>query len=171
MSKSTALLLSVTIVSSLLLAACQPQSSTITPEPTPMTEEKMVPTGTEESSVPEGDTMTKDESMTTETSSDSMSLAEGKKVSTIAKYQSPAGEEQVGFTLVVDDAGVIVDGKTDVLGKAPTSILRQEAFSKEFVTAVKGKKLKDLNKVDRIGGSSLTTGAFNKALTELKSQV
>jgi hypothetical protein len=86
-------------------------------------------------------------------------------------YQSPAGEESVAFKLVVDGSGTITEAETTVMAKNPTSVMRQESFSKEFANALKGKKLADLGPVDRIGGSSLTTGAFNKGLDQLKSQL
>ncbi len=94
-----------------------------------------------------------------------------KTANIVAKYDSPAGEEQVGFSLVVNKEGIITSAKTDVLGKAPASKMRQEAFSKEMSSALVGKKLADLSNIDRLGGSSLTTGAFNKSLSALKSQV
>ena len=100
-----------------------------------------------------------------------MTSTEGKTLTKTQDYKSPAGEEKVGFTLVVDDAGVITDAKTEVMAVAPTSKMRQESFAKDFKAAVVGKKLSELTKVDRIGGSSLTTGAFNAALEELKKQV
>jgi hypothetical protein len=77
----------------------------------------------------------------------------------------------VGFTLVVDNNGVITDAQTEVMGVAPTSKMRQESFAKELPKVVVGKKLADLTKVDRVGGSSLTTGAFNAALAKLKAQL
>lgn len=86
-------------------------------------------------------------------------------------YQSPGGEEKVAFSLIVDREGIITDATTEVLGKNPTTIMRQESFAKDFPAALKGKKLSALTEVDRIGGSSLTTGAFNAALDDLKAQI
>ena len=73
--------------------------------------------------------------------------------------------------MFVDDAGTVVDAKTEVLAKAPISIMRQESFQKDFPEAVIGKKIAGLENIDRVGGSSLTTGAFNNALAELKEQL
>ena len=100
-----------------------------------------------------------------------MTAEEGKTLTTTQGYKSPAGDEEVGFTLVVDEAGVITEAEAEVMATAPTSKLRQESFAKDFPAAVVGKKLSELSTVDRIGGSSLTTGAFNAALEELKKQV
>lgn len=94
----------------------------------------------------------------------------GKTVQLETEYQSPAGPEKVAFSLEVDAAGTIVAANTTVLGKAPTSIMRQEKFKAELPAAVVGKKLADLTQLDRVGGSSLTTGAFNAALDKLKAQ-
>lgn len=94
-----------------------------------------------------------------------------KKLATTTTYMSPAGEESVGFILYVDDQGEIVDAQTDMMGKDPTSQFRQTSFAGEFPAAVKGKKLAELTSIDRVGGSSLTTGAFNQALAGLKAQL
>lgn len=158
MSKKTISLLSVVIVSSLLLAACQskpaesmtPDSSTA--EPTAMMEkESSTPAATEGS----------DASMT----------KKGTEISDVETYTSPAGEEQVEFKLTVDSTGMIVGADTVVMGKAPISKVRQEAFKKDFPSVVVGKKLAELEKIDRVGGSSLTTGAFNAAISKLQEQL
>ena len=101
----------------------------------------------------------------------SMMTADGKEISITPSYQTPGGEEQVGFTLVVDDLGVITDARTQVMAKTPTTEIRQKAFADALPQALKGKKLAELTTVDRVGGSSLTTGAFNKALVQLKAQL
>lgn len=94
----------------------------------------------------------------------------GTTVQLETEYLSPAGPEKVAFALTLDDAGTITAANTTVLGKAPTSIMRQQNFKTELPAAVVGKKLADLTKIDRVGGSSLTTGAFNEALAKLKAQ-
>lgn len=93
------------------------------------------------------------------------------RVSAQGNYQSPAQPEHVAFELVLDAEGVIVEANSTVTSDNPTSQMRQTAFAEAFPDAVVGKKLADLENVDRIGGSSLTTGAFNAALAELKSQL
>lgn len=159
MPKSTTLLLSAAIVSSLLLAACSPktpaettptESMEQTQETSPELTPQMTPAPTEQSSE---------------------MMKEGKEVSVKTTYQSPVAMEDVGFTLVLDDDGVITDAKTEVHGSQDTSVQRQKAFAEGLPAAVVGKKLSELTKIDRVGGSSLTTGAFNKALTELKAQI
>lgn len=162
MSRRTGFLFMFVVASAVILSACQPNSETAPAAdttPTPVMETSSVPS-----------------------SSPAMSPAAlpgqpgamapaSKTVSFATNYQSPAQLEQVSFNITVDENGVITDAKTDVLAVHPTSVMRQNAFAKDFPTALKGKKLAELTQVDRIGGSSLTTGAFNKALTELKAQL
>ncbi|MGB4833843.1 MAG: hypothetical protein WBP40_02335 [Candidatus Moraniibacteriota bacterium] len=94
-----------------------------------------------------------------------------KDVSVKASYKNPSGEDQVGFTLSVDAAGVIVDAKAEVLATNDISKKRQLAFAEGLSAAVKGKKLTELTAIDRVGGSSLTTKAFNDSIDQLKSQM
>jgi predicted NUDIX family NTP pyrophosphohydrolase len=94
-----------------------------------------------------------------------------KSLSTVATYTDPSGEVKVGFTVVIDQNGTIVDATTEVLGTNDITKIRQNAFAEEFPTAVKGKKLSELTAIDRVGGSSLTTKAFNDSLTVLKAQI
>lgn len=161
MPSYTKLLLGSTVVAtSIFLAGCSSQSASTTPS-------GQTPTET----APSDTAVTPSTSMEAKPTESSDAMTKGEEVSSIQKYQSPAGEEQVGFTLVLDKDGVITDAKTDVMGKAPISITRQTAFKEGIAATVKGKKLKDLADVARVGGSSLTTGAFNKALEEMKTQI
>jgi hypothetical protein len=84
---------------------------------------------------------------------------------------SPEGTEQVGFTLELDASGVITGAITEVLAIDPIGKMRQESFAKNLPAAIVGKKLSEIDKIDRVGGSSLTTGAFNKSLADLKAQM
>lgn len=94
----------------------------------------------------------------------------GKVTQVETEYQSPAGPEKVAFVLTLDDSGTITKADTTIMAKAPISVTRQEKFKAELPTVVVGKKLADLTKLDRVGGSSLTTNAFNDALAKLKAQ-
>jgi len=104
-------------------------------------------------------------------SQESTQNASQKTISVTTHYDNPGGGDDVRFNLTVDDAGTIVEAGSDVLAVNPTSILRQRAFAAEFPKVVVGKKLADLTAIDRVGGSSLTTKAFNEALDQLKSQL
>jgi hypothetical protein len=94
-----------------------------------------------------------------------------RELSVSTSYKSPAGEDKVGFTVVVDQDNVIIDVKTSVLTEHEISKKRQESFAAEIPSVLKGKKLSELAKIDRVGGSSLTTGAFNNSLEQLKAQL
>lgn len=152
MSPKTTTLIAFVLVSSLLVAACVPgQDAGVSSSPTPTTSSESI-----ESAAVENETQ---------------AVTDGETVSTQTKYMSPGGEEAVRFTLIVDENGVIEEATTDVLAKSPTSILRQTSFAEAFPTVLVGKKLSELTKVDRIGGSSLTTAAFNKSLVDLQAQI
>lgn len=98
-------------------------------------------------------------------------MANAKKANVRTNYKNPGGSDDVTFTLTVDQNGAIVDAVVEVLAVNPISKVRQEAFAKDFPAALKGKRLSELTSIDRVGGSSLTTGAFNAALPELKGQL
>lgn len=157
MPKSTVLLLSAAIVSSVLLAACSKQAPETETAPA-MEESTSAPAPTSETAA-----VTPTEAAET--------ITAGKELTVTTSYKSPAADEKVGFTLVVDEDGVITDAKTEVLTTQPISIERQTKFAEGLPAAVKGKKLSELTKIDRVGGSSLTTGAFNAALKDLKAQL
>lgn len=155
MSRNTAFLFLFTIVCAVSLAACQPAAQPATnPAPSPVVTESAMPAESSDA-----------------TTSTRMMLPGEKKASVETTYISPGGEEEVGFTVYVDEDGTITDAETLVLGKSPTTMMRQKSFAAEMPTVLKGKKLSELENVDRIGGSSLTTAAFNKALTDLKAQI
>ncbi len=102
----------------------------------------------------------------------STTLPNGEKQVSIKKfYSNPSGSDEVGFTVTVDGSGVITGAMVEVLATNGISQNRQKAFAEGLPEAVKGKKLAELTAIDRVGGSSLTTGAFNAALPELKAQL
>ncbi len=94
-----------------------------------------------------------------------------KRIGIVTTYTDPAGEAEVGFTVVVDANGTIVDASAEVLGTNDITKVRQTAFAADFAEAVKGKKIAELTAIDRVGGSSLTTKAFNDSLDELRAQL
>lgn len=98
-------------------------------------------------------------------------LPEGMKEFSVTKmYQSPAGGDEIRFTIDVDTSGVIMAAKTGILATNDISKQRQETFAAGLPTVIVGKKLLDLMAIDKVGGSSLTTTAFNEALGDLKAQ-
>lgn len=94
-----------------------------------------------------------------------------KRIGIVTTYTDPAGEAEVGFTVLVDGNGTIVDVSAEVLGKNDITKIRQTAFAEGFAEAVRGKKLSELAAIDRVGGSSLTTKAFNDSIDELRAQL
>ena len=87
------------------------------------------------------------------------------------QYSNPGGKDYVSFTIAVDGSGVITKAETGVLAVNPISKTRQESFAAGLPAVLVGKKLSDVTKIDRVGGSSLTTNAFNEALSGLKAQI
>lgn len=74
----------------------------------------------------------------------------------------------VRFTLLVDTEGTITGVKMVELPKEETSE-KQQAFADNLTVMIKGKKLSELTKVDKVGKSTLTTDAFNSVIDELKT--
>ena len=112
--------------------------------------------------------MQESESMTDpETSSETTEQV----LSVEANYTSPAGEEEVIFNISVDENGVITKAETEGLATNPTSIIRQKSFAESLPTAIVGKNISELSNIDRVGGSSLTTNAFNASLEQLRAQL
>lgn len=94
-----------------------------------------------------------------------------KESSVRTSYKNPGGEDEVGFSISVDESGVITNATVEVLAKNPTSKTRQNAFAAGLPKALQGKKLSDLTAIDKVGGSSLTTNAFNASLAQLKAGI
>jgi uncharacterized protein with FMN-binding domain len=84
-----------------------------------------------------------------------------------ADYQAPSGTETVDVTLTL--AGGVVTAVT-VQGHAndPQAKLHQGQFASGIAGVVVGKNINDLQ-VDKVGGSSLTSGGFNAAVEEIKA--
>lgn len=109
---------------------------------------------------------------TTDKGASGTSLKAGEReLSTKVSYKNPGGSDEVGFKVVVDASGVITDASVNILAVNPMSKTRQTAFAEGLPQALKGKKLSELSSIDRVGGSSLTTAAFNGALSTLKAEL
>lgn len=97
-------------------------------------------------------------------------FAFSREMSVVRTHEVPGGEDVVRFTVYIDDGGLIVG--TRARGEFdPSSDTKLEEFSENLLLVIKGKKLADLEEVDRVGTSSLTTEAFNDSLGELKAQI
>lgn len=92
-----------------------------------------------------------------------------KEVSAEVTYGTP-GEysDTLRFVVKVDGRGVIqniqtLDAKT---GEVPE---KKKPFNEEVNVLLRGKKLKDIDKIDKVAKASMTTAAFNDALDDLKA--
>ena len=85
-------------------------------------------------------------------------------------YTVPGGSHTVDFSIAVDDAGIIqkVSG-FDVTDPGHQGSI--DKFSTALTTTIQGKKLNELEAVDKVGTSTLTTDAFNVSLTGIKEQL
>lgn len=93
-----------------------------------------------------------------------------RKISVRTSYETPAGSNDIGFSVVVDAGDIIRDASVEVLATHEISRMRQQSFAKELPEILKGKKLHELQALDLVGESSLTTKAFNESLDALRSK-
>ncbi|MFZ1626361.1 MAG: hypothetical protein WAT81_00985 [Candidatus Moraniibacteriota bacterium] len=94
-----------------------------------------------------------------------------KEVSAVVAYDvNEEVSHEARFTLGLDPEGVITSVS---LVENPTGVAsdKQKEFAGKLEVVIKGKKLSELNAVDRIGTSSYTTNAFNSVIDKLKSQI
>lgn len=83
-------------------------------------------------------------------------------------YSNPGGTSSVDVELTLGEGGV-VDDVTVTPQASGTSLQYQEKFAGGIADEVVGKNIDDLD-VSKVAGSSLTSGGFNQALDEIKSQ-
>lgn len=83
------------------------------------------------------------------------------------EYQAPSGTESVEVTLTLAD-GIIT--AVEVVGDAtdPQARLHQGEFISGIGAVVQGKSIDEI-RVDKVGGSSLTSGGFNRAVEAIKA--
>ncbi len=80
-------------------------------------------------------------------------------------YNNPAGTDQIEFSLTTDN-GVITAVTMSPKAENGISKTYQASFAKAITSEVIGKKIVDLH-LSAVGGSSLTTGAFNQFIAKL----
>jgi hypothetical protein len=100
-------------------------------------------------------------------------MVTSKNLSYVATYEKPEGMAKISFDLVVDANGVISKVSTKNLTSPSNreTTQYQQKFSAAIPGQIVGKKLADLKDLDRVGGASLTTDAFNSSLAQLKAQL
>ena len=84
-----------------------------------------------------------------------------------ADYSAPSGTETVDVTLTLAD-NVITDVKVTGHATDPQAKLHQGQFAGGIAGVVVGKNIDDIQ-VDKVGGSSLTSGGFNAAVELIKA--
>jgi uncharacterized protein with FMN-binding domain len=84
-----------------------------------------------------------------------------------ADYQAPSGTETVDVTLTLAD-NVITDVQVTGHATDPEAKLHQGQFAGGIADVVVGKNIDEIQ-VDKVGGSSLTSGGFNAAVDLIKA--
>lgn len=88
--------------------------------------------------------------------------------SATGEYQTPGGTQSIGVTLTLDN-DVVTAVNLDRSHTRGTSAEFQEKFDSGIDGEVVGKNINDLD-VSKVAGSSLTSGGFNAAVSEIKSE-
>ena len=90
-------------------------------------------------------------------------------LSAIVSYEVPGDKvDTLRFVVTVDKAGTIQSIQTleAASGEIPE---KKKEFNDQINVILKGKKLSELSAIDKVGTSSMTTDAFNKALPQLQA--
>jgi uncharacterized protein with FMN-binding domain len=82
-------------------------------------------------------------------------------------YVSPNGEETIDVTLSLE-AGTVTAVEVTPNPTNPNTEMFQGQFASGIAAQVVGKSIDELN-VDKVAGSSLTSGGFNDAIEQIKA--
>jgi len=93
-----------------------------------------------------------------------------RELKSVAVYDAPGIVHRVEFSIFVDEDGIIQNVNATELDHEGYEE-KLGSFSDTVTATIKGKKLVDLEAVDRVGTSSLTTAGFNEALDDIKTKV
>lgn len=95
-----------------------------------------------------------------------------REVSATTTYIVPEADitHNIKFTVALDAEGKIVGVKMVEMPKDESSD-KQKEFADNLTVMIKGKKLSELTKVDKVGKSTLTTDSFNSVVDDLRSQL
>ncbi|SDU58187.1 FMN-binding protein [Gordonia westfalica] len=83
-------------------------------------------------------------------------------------YNSPGGPQQVGVTVTLSN-DVITAVSVDTSQTKGPSLEYQGKFAGGISDVVVGKNINDID-VDKVSGSSLTSGGFNEAIEKIKQE-
>lgn len=128
-------------------------------------------TGTDSSSESSTDTGT-DTGASTDGSTDAGTEAAGGSYSdgtytAEGEYKSPNGTESISVELTLEGDAVTAVTVTPEASN-PNSVRYQTEFAEGISGEIVGENIDDLN-VDRVAGSSLTSGGFNEAVESIKA--
>lgn len=84
-------------------------------------------------------------------------------------YITPGGNEFVILNLVISDTGTVTESSVTASANNHDSARYQQLFTQNYKTFVNGKKIDQIH-LNRVSGSSLTSGGFNSALEKIKDQ-
>lgn len=88
--------------------------------------------------------------------------------SATGSYQTPGGEEEIGVTVTLE-SGSVSDVQTEPMPSNPTTELYQGKFSSGIAEQIVGTPLSELT-VDKVSGSSLTSGGFRNAIEQIMGE-
>lgn len=148
------------VVGILALAGCSGIAEADTPTVTSTTD-----TSTSETTTTDSSSSSADSSSST---ADSSSDYEDGSYTAEGSYQTPETVEQIRVTLTLED-GVVTDVEVTGDPQARESQQYQSAFIANIAAEVVGVAIDDLD-VDKVAGSSLTSGGFNAAVEDIKAQ-
>lgn len=83
-------------------------------------------------------------------------------------YRTPESTETIDVAITVQH-GVVTSSSVAQVPQDRSSEYYQKDFANNYKTFVEGRSLDSIN-LNRVSGSSLTSGGFNKALAEIKKQ-
>lgn len=95
---------------------------------------------------------------------------QGNQYDITVTYPSPGGEETNNFKITLQE-DTVTAVSVEVLTEIDASIVYQKKFATALPKLLIGKKISQINDLNVISGASLTTTAFNQALSKLKQQL
>lgn len=92
-----------------------------------------------------------------------------KSYSSSISYEVPDSTQSIKVSIILDN-GIVTAVKTSHSMEGRNSRGYQEDFEAEYKKLVIGKNIKEI-RLSRVAGASLTTEAFNKALSQIKNSL
>lgn len=103
----------------------------------------------------------------TSTASSNAEVKDG-TYSATGSYRTPGGAERIGVEVTIAD-GIVSEVDLTEMGQSGESQEYQSRFASGYKSQVVGKKISEI-KLDRVAGSSLTSGGFNDAINDIAKQ-